>query len=531
MAEKVQFGSKQDANEQREKFEEYLADDDDRRKKTVKLSDDAPDRVLDKARSAGFESEDAESHSAGMRELSENEREQLNRVHRNFDWQDNGFEAMRVKGALQAKGVTDWQNYYEPGEGVSGAVKTLESSKASSARSGASVAMDDRRDPDDQINQRRRQQQTSRMRGRQLDTAKEAAVTEGDADAREFIREERDFGESVFNIRFSESSSGVPQASGADLALLEDRNQQRSAKARRTDNRRAADITRDPLVWASAPAQYDFPGIDTIDPEAVHDRRSERAREQDRSELAPKADTLNQWASNTDQLDWPGVDTPPGLGLGGESVDLPDADGLFGSETPGETLAAVKDDVLFRDDGFSQSDEQMARASTFDVSFDPGREGDEMGFGESDVSFAGPMFDREVEQVRETDRRERETAPPAAALAQQSQMIETDQRERDAERAGVLEMNDQQTLGGERADDQARLAGGETGAVETETETTLVENAGGVMADQRGDVSDSTETEQMTPDAFQVAEGGQNTFDSVADTLDDLDQSPDGGRY
>lgn len=505
MVKKIKFGSRKDANEQREKFEQHLSEKDDRRKKTVKLSEDAPDRVLDKAQTAGFESEQAETHNAGMHELSDGELDQIKRVHDNFEWQEDGFEAMRVKAALEAKGVTGWKNYYEPGEGVGGAVKTLEQSKRRSAAGGGKVAMDDRRDPDDQINQRRRQQQTSRMRGRQLESAKEAAVMEGDADATEFINEERQFGEDVFKIRFSESPTGVPQASGTDLALLEERNQQRSKRARRMDNRRAAKITRDPVTWASAPGQYDFPGIDTVDPQQAHNRRSERAREKDRNELAPKADTLNEWAADKDHLDWPGVDTPRALGLGSDDADLPDADSVLSKLAEGrsEEERDAKQDALHRNEPMSRDEEITARASAFDVSLDPDRAREERGFEESDVSFSGPTFNRNREKVVETDRRDRErnkTTPEEAFL----------NADRD-----VMELDDQQTLGGERANDQARLAGGETGSADSERETVIEENSGGLLSDQRDSPGGTSETEQAIPDAFQVADGGQDTFDDM----------------
>lgn len=508
MVKKIKFGSKDDANEQREKFEQYLSDKDDRRKKTVKLSEDAPDRVLEKARSAGFESEEAESHSAGMRELSESEQEQLNRVHRNFSWQENGFEAMRVKGALQSKGVTDWKNYYEPGEGISGAVQKLEQGKQRSARGGGKVAMDDRRDPDDQVNQRRRQQQTSRVRGRQLESAKEAAVTEGDAEAKEFITEERGFGEDVFNIRHSESPSGVPQASGSDLSLLEQRNRQRSKRARRLDNRRAAKITRDPLQWASAPGQFDFPGIDTVDPQDAHNRRSKKAREKDRNELAPKADTLNEWADDKDHLDWPGVDTPRALGLGGDGVDLPDADSVLsklaeGRRTAPETPSSERNTSApepFTTD-LSQRDVSLAPEEAFEgvgTGSDPG------------AFFAGGRSGRANEQRRAAGGEEADLAFTASEERRASGEMFADAAP--TQQKDVLETDDQQTLGGGRANNQARLAGGETGSVESETETIVEQNSGGLFSDERTDVGESSETEQMTPDAFQVAEGGQDTF-------------------
>jgi hypothetical protein len=528
MVKKIKFGSRKDANEQREKFEQYLSEKDDRRKKTVKLSEDAPERVLDKAQSAGFESEQAETHNAGMHELSDSELDKIKRVHDNFEWQENGFEAMRVKAALEAKGVTGWQNYYEPGEGVGGAVRTLEQSKRRSAAGGGSVAMDDRHDPDEQVNQRRRQQQTSRMRGRQLESAKEAAVMEGDADAAEFINEERQFGEDVFKIRFSESPTGVPQASGTDLALLEDRNQERSKRARRMDNRRAAKITRDPVTWASAPGQYDFPGIDTVDPQEAHNRRSKRAREKDRNELAPKADTLNEWAADKDHLDWPGVDTPRALGLGSDDADLPEVGSLFGSETASEEVEAAKEQVTVAetDTGVLLESEAEASATDSDVigAFVSGRAESrdvsvsrgEATRGErtdSIVSFAGPQFDANRERPRETDRREREQE---MGIVPEEAFMEAENTSTD-----VMELDDQQTLGGDRANDQARLAGGETGTVETETETPTMQNEGGLMSDQRDSTGSSTETEQMTPDAFQVAEGGQDTFDELNDLYND----------
>jgi len=77
----------------------------------------------------------------------------------------------------------------------------------------------------------------------------------------------------------------------------------------------------------------------------------------------------------------------------------------------------------------------------------------------------------------------------------------------------VVEFDDQQALGGGRANDQARLAGGETGeAGQGETVEHVAENPGGLMADEREDAETESTTEQQRPDAFQVAEGGQGTL-------------------
>lgn len=79
--------------------------------------------------------------------------------------------------------------------------------------------------------------------------------------------------------------------------------------------------------------------------------------------------------------------------------------------------------------------------------------------------------------------------------------------------AEVIETDDQRTLSGERADDQARLAGGERGEQgQGEVVDVSEENPGGLLADERAQTADSDETEQQIPDAFAVAEGGQETL-------------------
>jgi len=83
----------------------------------------------------------------------------------------------------------------------------------------------------------------------------------------------------------------------------------------------------------------------------------------------------------------------------------------------------------------------------------------------------------------------------------------------ETDRSAVLETDDQRTLSGDRADDQARLAGGEQGERgQGEVVEAVEENPGGLMADEREADQGTTETEQQTPDAFRVAEGGQETL-------------------
>ncbi|MHC3379387.1 hypothetical protein [Haloarcula sp. H-GB5] len=77
----------------------------------------------------------------------------------------------------------------------------------------------------------------------------------------------------------------------------------------------------------------------------------------------------------------------------------------------------------------------------------------------------------------------------------------------------ILEADDQRTLSGDRADDQARLAGGERGERgQGEVVEVVEENPGGLRSDERAESGGSGETEQQVPDEFAVAEGGQETL-------------------
>ncbi|WP_336001442.1 hypothetical protein [Halorientalis halophila] len=92
-------------------------------------------------------------------------------------------------------------------------------------------------------------------------------------------------------------------------------------------------------------------------------------------------------------------------------------------------------------------------------------------------------------------------------------VVPGDDQQPDQQREAVIETDDQQTLAGERANDQARLAGGEQGEQgQGEAVETVEENPGGIMADERGETSSDGSTEQQVPDEFRVAEGGQETL-------------------
>jgi hypothetical protein len=311
MGESITFGSREKANEFREKVEEYRKSTDDRRTKTVELKDSTPDRILQRAESEAFTSETDESAGRGMEELSKSERESLKSQHRTFSWQDYGFEAMRAKAALTAKGATEWQDFYEPGEGVGGALNNLRQSKQRSQQSSAEIGVGgDYTDEGEQASRQRQRRQTERVQAQQLENAKLPAFM-GDEEAASFLEEEQRFSDDIFAISFSGE-----QPSGEDFQRLREAHEDRSERAQRVDERRTAEVTRDPLKWSRNKSTLDFPGIDTVEPERLHRQRSERAQERDEDERAPLPDTKQQWAQNPGRYDLPGIDTPTGGGEG-----------------------------------------------------------------------------------------------------------------------------------------------------------------------------------------------------------------------
>lgn len=304
----IDFGSRNEANEFRDRIDEYRASSDDKRTTSLELKSSTPDRIVERLETEAFATQKADSQTRGMTQLSGQERQSLSRQHDTFDWQSYGFEAMRAKGALEEKGATEWQDYYEPGEGVGGALQNLRGTKQRAASSGASIGVGgDYTDEEEQSGLRRRQRQAEQAQAGQVRSAKTPAFR-GDDEAIGFLEEEQRFDDDLFDISFR---GGQP--SGRDYEELQDAHEARSRQAQTVDERRSAEQTTDPLEWAANKDTMDFPGIDTIEPSRLHEQRSERAQEADESELAPIARSEEQWVSNPDQYDWPGVDTPDGF--------------------------------------------------------------------------------------------------------------------------------------------------------------------------------------------------------------------------
>lgn len=192
MTVQVEFGSKNVADSYRTDHTEHLSDHDDGRLKTVTFTDDTPDWLIDRAAADAQASRAEQTTAAGGRaNLTDAEQASLKRQHRTWNWQAHGFEAMRVKGALQAEGATDWMDFYEPNEGVQGALANLRASKGRAARTGATTGLGGEprdRDPDDPTVQAERARSAVKAAVEECDHA-ERVCRNGDPEACEFLGE------------------------------------------------------------------------------------------------------------------------------------------------------------------------------------------------------------------------------------------------------------------------------------------------------------------------------------------------------
>jgi len=300
---KVEFGRLQDARQVRNDplLSSFLAAADDGRSPTVVLKDGIPDSALSKIRGEAAESRQHERQEAGQIPLTDEERRQV-------DFSQPGVnvpKARSIKGIAENEGVDDFLQFADFTLTVDENRTLLERAQ----REERGKRMDATTDENKLINKEaeafRAQQQ------QELPQAKEFAF-KGDREAQEFVSEQGPAAE-VFDIslRREETAGGnTLRGSGQDFARIAELHEERSERAQRLDERKQAPVTRDPFEWRNNMDEFDFPGVDTVDPASLHNQRPKKAREVDESQLAPIADSKEEWAADMDGTDWPGVDTP-----------------------------------------------------------------------------------------------------------------------------------------------------------------------------------------------------------------------------
>lgn len=350
----VEFGQRDVANDLRNRLEPFLADDDSRRSKTVELQDRVPDEVVQRVREEAADSREVEADKAGQASLTDRERKEIN-------FSKDGVNvpyARSVKGIAKTEGVEDWLQFADLNLTVDENRNVLE--RAGREERGARG----RGRSQDQTDLQRGRR-AKRQRREQAEEAKGPAFG-GDAEAAGFLREESRFEDDLFDISLRGSGP-----SGRDYERLEEAHEDRSERAQRVDERRSAQVTRDPLKWAQNKAKFDYPGIDTVEPAEIHAERSKQARKVDEREQASIADSREQWATNFDQYDWPGVDTKK-RPTEQEIIDR------------AQEMKSARMDVTMRFEPMSKTEELEAQARSRGISFDPDLDGQE---NDSDGAF------------------------------------------------------------------------------------------------------------------------------------------------
>jgi len=382
----VEFGQRDVANSVRERLDGFLAEDDSRVEKTVKLQDRVPDALVQRVREEAADSRQAEAQKAGQAALSDSERRRIDFTKDRV----NVPYARSVKGIADNVGVDDWVQYADFTLSVDENRRLLKDA----ARQGGGD-----RGQGETAEQRalRKGQQAKTRRREQAESAKDPALR-GDSEAIGFLREEQRFEDELFDVSLRGAAP-----SGRDYERLEEVHSERSERAQRVDERRSATVTPDPLTWAQNPAQYDYVGIDTVDPEELHAERSLEARSVDERRSAPIADSKEQWAQNTDTYDWPGVDTKqrPTMGELRERT---------------EEMRDARTEATMRYEPMSQTQDMIAQANARGISFDPDLDGGENEYGSavsSSTSTAVGNFaaDREADMAFMAAEEERGSDP------------------------------------------------------------------------------------------------------------------------
>lgn len=344
----IQFGSLDAANRIRNnpQYQGFVAETDNARSKTVELKAATPESALEDIQGEASDTREHKAEEYGQAELTRREKQKID-----FS-ETNVMHARSVKAIAQGKGVDDWTAFYEGGRLTvdEHRDKMERATRDETGRRG--LGQDQQSDA--AVDQRYAQAHKTKQR-EELGQAKEYAFTEGDRDAQDVVRSKGPLSD-VTDISFSRTDDGRLRGTGQDYERLQQAHENRSGRARTLDEKKSAQPTRDPFEWRNNPGKYDYPGIDTVqpddlheerspqararderdaapvtenkqqwalnpgrydyegvddvDPEKLHAARSERAREQDESELAPIADSKQQWAQAPGRWDWRGVDTP-----------------------------------------------------------------------------------------------------------------------------------------------------------------------------------------------------------------------------
>ncbi|WBE14021.1 structural protein VP2 [Saline Natrinema sp. J7-1 virus 1] len=195
MTERFEFATKKAADLFREENEEYLCSDDDRRLKTVALSSDTPERVLEEA-AIETAATRAERDGTSQQPLEEDERDAIDfsKGRASVPW------ARSIKAIMRAEGVDDWLAYVDPTLSVD--------EHREVAKRAAHDEQGDRLDAEDSVDDK-----LASVEGFRSGQCNNAAThcEEGDDDACEFLIDECDIDENEVQSLLSDFDDKIPE--------------------------------------------------------------------------------------------------------------------------------------------------------------------------------------------------------------------------------------------------------------------------------------------------------------------------------
>lgn|GEM_PF-2506749 len=563
MSTKVEFDSLDAANQARDDWSEFVCPvDDDRRETAVAFVSDTPEDVLEAIRLEAQDARTEQRQTSRSVELTEDERERISDLG-GFDGRPTTFSWASAKGVFAREGMTDkfhdamgaLTDYDDPAEGAEEWIQNRRESDATKGTAGASGGRRDAGDVDQQ-RQRKAGAAAAKARGEGCQQAHDYC-TGGDEDACKHLREVCGYDEKevkqILAARDDRDAGATDQrelvvvGGRGEFSEMEVTPQEAGAltKSWRGYKGGISDLAEavETVQTATVDARQALAAINSIrennDQEELHgDRLHDLLAALDGlPEEIPEVRTLAHFSEQGGT-----TSEPPSIDRSDPPSELVDSPRSVESGLRGETTRSTSDfspvqrtlaRVLARfgrdgdhEKGVSKVVVAMERLTDAEVraAIEAANE-DLLEGNRYNVDVLGRVAKQErarrrqpqpVERVSEGGRR----GPPRPSVDRSA-----------PERTDVIETDDQQTLDGQRADPQARFAGGEQGERgQGETVDQTEENPGGLRADRRESVGSEPEREQGDLSQVGVSEGlrdaDQHDLGALVEDSED-DQSDD----
>jgi hypothetical protein len=548
---KVEFGSLDAANQARDDWSEFVCPvDDDQRLTAVAFVSDTPEDVLEAIRIEAQDARTEQRQTSRSVELTEDERERISDLG-GFDQRTTTLSWASAKGVFGREGLGDQfhdamgalTDYDDPAEGAEEWIRNQREADATRGTAGVSGGRRDAGDVD-QKRQRKAGAAAAKARGEGCQQAHDYC-SGGDEDACKHLREvcgyEEDEVREILASRDDRHEGESDQrelvvvgGAGGEFPSMEVSPQEAGALRQSWQGYKGAVSALAEAVEAvqehAVDARQALAAINAIrgnnGQDDLHgDRLHDLLEALDGlPEEIPETRTLahfsDQGATTSESPSLDRFDTPSELVDGPRSAET-GSNGETTSSTSEfspvqRTLAGVLARLARSDDhqkGVSKVVVAMDRLTDAEVRAAIEAANEELREGSRyDVDALGRVA------KQERVRRHELTRPPEGRQRRPPRTT--------TDRGDVLETDDQRTLGGSRADAQARLAGGERGERgQGEALEAVEENPGGLAADRRENTGKQPNREQGDLSQVGVSEGlrdaDQHDLGSLVEDSDD----------